>query len=247
MRDDEFYIGYESEMPPRMARRVRAVAAALLVLALVLSGALVLAQRRSSAALFEYGQTRTFEGRLLAGPYPALVMTSGSDTRYYWLVAPGKHGAAALVDGFDGAEVRLAGTLIRRDEDVMIQVDPGSITRRGTVRAEAEPLVSVGAVVVTGEIVDSKCHLGVMKPGEGPTHRDCAVRCLLGGVPPMLVPHGGEASPGRLTLVTRDGHPFAADALAGITGRPVTVRGELLERDAQRFVATSVDQIFKLP
>ena len=38
-----------------------------------------------------------------------------------------------------------------------------------------------------GEIVDSKCYLGVMNPGRSKVHRDCAARCLRGGIPPMLV------------------------------------------------------------
>jgi hypothetical protein len=29
-------------------------------------------------------------------------------------------------------------------------------------------------------------HLGVIKPGEGAPHRNCAVRCLSGAVPPMV-------------------------------------------------------------
>jgi hypothetical protein len=29
-------------------------------------------------------------------------------------------------------------------------------------------------MTLTGEIVDSKCYLGVMNPGQGKVHRDCA-------------------------------------------------------------------------
>jgi len=36
-----------------------------------------------------------------------------------------------------------------------------------------------------GEIVDSKC-LGVMTPGQLTTHRACAIRCISGGIPPVL-------------------------------------------------------------
>ena len=39
---------------------------------------------------------------------------------------------------------------------------------------------------VKGEIVDPKCFFGVMKPGEGKPHKDCAIRCILGGIPPVL-------------------------------------------------------------
>ena len=43
------------------------------------------------------------------------------------------------------------------------------------LRREVEVL---GPVELTGEIADSKCWLGVMNPGEGTVHRDCARRCL---------------------------------------------------------------------
>jgi len=37
-----------------------------------------------------------------------------------------------------------------------------------------------------GQIVDPKCYLGVMKPGEGKPHSDCAIRCIDGF--PLLLP-----------------------------------------------------------
>jgi hypothetical protein len=33
---------------------------------------------------------------------------------------------------------------------------------------------------------DSKCHSGVIDPGEGRTHRACAIRWFGGGIPPVL-------------------------------------------------------------
>jgi hypothetical protein len=246
---DEFYIGYEPQMPPRMAREVRRVAAAVLGVAVLVPVAFVVAQGRFASAVFEFGRTRALEGRLVASPYPALMTTDERGaTRVYWLVAPGKHGAAALVAGLDGAQVRVIGTLIQRDDDAMLQVERGGVEAAGG-GGERESIVptdsmtSLGAVVVTGEIVDGKCHLGVMKPGEGPTHRDCAVRCLLGGLPPMFVPRDAVAGVRRVPLVTLDGLAIAPETLSGLVGKPVEVRGTLLERGTQRFLAASPGDI----
>ena len=131
-------------------------------------------------------RTRTVEGRLVEFPYPALDV-DGPAPAFYWLVGPGKHGAAALVRGLDGRTVRLRGTLIEREGEKMLQLVPDEIETVGA-SSETKPSVPVRirTVRVAGELVDSKCHLGVMKPGEGPLHRDCAVRCLLGAVPPMI-------------------------------------------------------------
>ena len=48
--------------------------------------------------------------------------------------------------------------------------------------------VSVGVqTTLSGELVDTKCYFGVMRPGAGKVHRGCAARCLHGGVPPGLL------------------------------------------------------------
>jgi hypothetical protein len=236
---DEFYVGYEPEMPPRLAARMRLAARALIACALVLPTTLVLSQGRFVSAVFEFGETRAFEGTLVEYPYPALIVEDNAEPIAYWLVGRGKHGAANLVHGRDGQHVRLSGSLIQRETDAMIEVGPDAITSIDDERARASsPLHSLGPIVMQGEIVDSKCHLGVMKPGEGPAHRDCAVRCLLGSVPPMFVPHDRA---GRLSLVSQDGRPFVgAD---GWAGRAVAIRGELLQRGAQRFLAASPSAI----
>jgi len=239
--NDDFYIGYEALMPASLAGRIRVTAVALIVLALVVSGVLVFAQGRFATATFEYGRTRTFEGRLVAYPYPALLVAESTGaSRFYWLVGAGKHGAFGLVTGRDGQMVRVNGSLIERDHDRMIEVP----SREAIVSVESEtlplePLRSLGGIVIRGEIVDSKCHLGVMKPGEGATHRDCAVRCLLGRVTPMFAPTRQDARVGRLALVGPDGQPIT-ESLESIVGRPVEIRGELLGRGPLRFLATDV-------
>jgi hypothetical protein len=239
---DEFYVGYEPEMPPRLAMRIRLIARGLIACALLLPATIVLTQDRFADAVFEFGQTRVFDGYIVEHPYPALVVTSSSGgTTAYWLVGPGKHGAADLVRDRDGRYVQLSGSLIQRDMDSMIEVAADGIKEMDRVNAPSmEPWRSLGPVVIEGEIVDSKCHLGVMKPGEGPTHRDCAVRCLLGRVPPMFVPRDRRSE--RLSVISIDRRPFggSADMWAG---RAVSVRGELLQRGGQRFLATTPDGI----
>ncbi len=239
--NDEFYIGYEPEMPARMAERIRRAARGLVALALVLPAVLVSTEDRFAPGVFEYGRTRTFSGRIVEFPYPALISDDETDAnRTYWLVGPGKHGAEDLVRGRDGRRVQLSGSLIERGGDAMIEVATGSLVMTGGGAIASEPLRSLGVVVTEGEIVDSKCHLGVMKPGEGPTHRDCAVRCLLGRIPPMFVAHHG-ADVGRVALISDSGRPFADAGL--FAGRKVSVRGEVVQSGAQTFLAVSPHDI----
>ena len=44
----------------------------------------------------------------------------------------------------------------------------------------------IGEATLNGEIIDPKCYFGAMKPGFGKPHRDCAIRCISGGIPPVF-------------------------------------------------------------
>lgn len=234
---DEFYVGYETEMPPGLASHIVRVVRGLLAVALLMPGVLVFTQGRFGDGAFEFGRVRTFHGQVSEFPYPALQVTGASGTSsMYWLVGQGKHGAEDLVRGRDGQTVTLDGSLIQHDGDSMIEIVPGALTTEDATISATEPFRSRGIAVLEGEIVDSKCHLGVMKPGEGPTHRDCAVRCLLGWIPPMFVPNQ-QSRARRMPLVSDVGTPFVnAGAWAG---RRVAIRGEVLQRGAQTFLAVS--------
>jgi hypothetical protein len=242
---DEFYVGYSPQMPAAMARRVRVAAAMLMVLAVTVPALLISAQKRFATGRFEFGEAVTLEGRLVEFPYPALDVrsTAGPAKGFYWLVGPGKHGAAALVRGLDGRLVRVRGTRIERDGEAMLQIEAGGVERTSAdAGAAPAPTVRIRTVRIAGEIVDSKCHLGVMKPGEGPTHRDCAVRCLLGDVPPMLLVHGASDLPRRLALLDEQNRPFTADFVA-LAGRPITIAGTLVTQGARIFLSARASDI----
>jgi hypothetical protein len=70
----------------------------------------------------------------------------------------------------------------------MLEVIPESLHETTQAPAGITSVVTeLGPIRLLGEIVDSKCYLGVMNPGSGKVHRDCAARCISGGAPPALV------------------------------------------------------------
>ena len=85
---------------------------------------------------------------------------------------------------------------------------------------------SLGEIVLAGEIVDSKCFLGVMKPGAGAIHRSCAEVCLLGGIPAMLVAKASDDRKYGYILLRPDGSSASA-LTAGLAGGAVAISGEL--------------------
>jgi hypothetical protein len=81
-------------------------------------------------------------------------------------------------------------------------------------------------VTLRGEIIDPKCFLGAMRPGGGKTHKACAMLCISGGVPPMLVTRDAARNETFYLLVTEDGGA-ANERVLEFVGDPVEVSGRL--------------------
>lgn len=221
MRDPEFYVGYVAQVPPRLSLFLRGVVAALAVTGLAAAVILIAGQAPFADARFEYGHPRDYEGTLTAWPYPMLITPS----QRYLLVAPGKHGFSA--PGLDGRRIHLSGTLIRRGEDHMLEVEPESVRELAGAAPDKTPaLMDLGDVVLSGEIVDSKCFLGVMNPGQGKVHRDCAVRCISGGGPPAFLVRDAGGADRVLLLSGRDGRRLGREIL-DFVAEPLTISGRL--------------------
>lgn len=158
-----------------------------------------------------------------AQPYPAIAIAG--QRKPWLLVGPGKHGAGDLQQ-FDGREVRLKGERILRGDDRMIELLPGSLASTGSAGAKAVAM-ALGRVQLTGEVVDSKCYLGVMNPGNGKVHRDCAVRCISGGVPPAFLVRDADERSAAVLLAN-----WKRELLDHIA-EPVTIRGRLVRSSGQ--------------
>jgi len=212
----EFYVGY-LPVPPGLRRFARRIAVALAAVAAGVAAMLVAGQGPFAASTLEYGVALDFEGVLLMTPYPALLAPGGTP---WLLVAPGKHGFTAPA-GLAGHRVRLRGERVYRGPDRMIEVTGGAMADGGPADVPVER--DLGRVELTGEIVDSKCYFGVMNPGNGKVHRDCAVRCLSGGVPPALLVRdaAGRAKTVIIANWRREMLEHAAE--------PVTLCGRLTE------------------
>ncbi len=97
--------------------------------------------------------------------------------------------------------------------------------------------VRLGPARLRGEIVDLKCYLGVMKPGDLKSHKACAIRCLSGGTPAGLVVRATDGDAAVLWLVGRDGHPLGRELL-DVVAEPVEVTGDLLRLDGRELLVT---------
>lgn len=193
---DPFFIGWE-KMPRRYVRFLAPVAGALVV-AVAVSGIVLAWGQRSPGPGTWDDRTTTFTGIVYAEPYAMIRVPGepGASPRTILLVNEGKFGAKERVRPHDGKPVRISGTLLSRDGWRMVELADGDAGLRAAELPQVEqtalrlpPAKLLGSVTLRGEIVDSKCYLGAMKPGAGRTHKGCAVLCLKGGVPPVFVSH----------------------------------------------------------
>jgi hypothetical protein len=149
----------------------------------------------------------------------------------YHLVKPFKFGLdVGTARRFDGQPVTLKGTLIYRGDQTMIEVVEGSIQPRSASTPQpfnpSTSPVSLGRQTLVGEIVDSKCYLGVMNPGQLTTHRACAIRCISGGIPPVLLVRRTNGPALYFLLVSPDDKPVNQQVL-DLVAEPVEITGEV--------------------
>lgn len=234
--NDDFYMGYLDETPSNLARWTRRLVWVLGVLVALLAALLAARQTPAEPGSFEFGIQRTFEGVLHENPLPRLrsVSSDGSTTNYL-LVGAGKFGLPAFARGHDGQRVRFKGSLIQKGDNVMVELnDQESFMALGPAATDAAPELDVGGEIsLTGELVDTKCYFGVMRPATGKVHRACAVRCLSGGVPPGLLVRQGSEVAVVVLLSGPNGRPLSyevewAARRVRATGKLRTQAGQLL-------------------
>jgi hypothetical protein len=218
---DGFYVGYLPVPPAHRRFLVRAIP---IIAAVMILGALLIAfgQRSPGNGVFE-SSVSSVTGTLIIRPYPMLIEQETGGV--VLLVEQGKHGGRDSLAEHAATTVTCTGLLLRRDGRRMLELLPGAdgVTATG-VTATAVAMTPQGAPVeLSGEILDSKCALGAMKPGDGKAHKACATLCVRGGIPPMF--RWDEGGIARYALiVTAEGGPANSPVLPFI-GEPVTLTG----------------------
>ncbi|GAB2584015.1 hypothetical protein [Spirosoma areae] len=245
--ETDFYIGWQAEAPAPFRKAVRLAVIALAVVVPIMAGLLVWQQRGFSGAVFEYGQLTTLEGELIRAPMPflrVLVKQPAGNAPLFeriLLIGFNKRGADSTLNQWEakrgslaGKTLTVRGTLIYHDGKAALELTEEAdalVNVSAPVQKQftAKP-VELGMVTLVGEITDPKCMLGVMKPGEGRPHRSCAVRCMAGGIPPLLSVRNSGNRANYYLLVGPQGEPLNASILTDV-GRPVRLSGRLKQAD----------------
>lgn len=250
---EDFYIGYLPKMPESMAKVIKTFVVLVFATVSLLGIIFLIGQKPFAKSFFEFGSVKTFEGTIQSQPIPFLlveksVKNNGLPTfERIPLVSEGKFGADEMIKGIGGMHVKLKGTKIYRDDLQMIEVVRGSVEKTSqtpqnfTVKTE-----NLGKFTLKGEIVDSKCYLGVMNPGESKPHRDCAVNCLRGGIPALFVVKDSIGNISELWLLSEKGLSTNKQILEYVA-EPIEMTGEVKRTGNQLFIYSNPATFKRLP
>ncbi|MEM7369944.1 MAG: hypothetical protein AAF587_15165 [Bacteroidota bacterium] len=253
---DEFFVGYTEDMPPTFRKNVSRFVWIVGIALPVIGALVVLSQRGFSTGTYELGSLTKLQGVVFMDPVPSMRILGTPDaqgvipSQTVLLMSFGKFGAEKDLEaiaervktqhgkGLSEVLLTLEGTLDYRDGKTMFELskneaslldiqamipndDPNHVTPK---------LHSKGEVSLTGEIVDSKCYFGTMKPGEGKPHRSCAIRCISGGIPPILMVTNEVGQKEAYLLRGPKGEAIGKEVL-DVVADPVEVSGILLGFD----------------
>ncbi|MEM9478262.1 MAG: hypothetical protein AAGA58_01230 [Verrucomicrobiota bacterium] len=240
--EEEFFIGWQGKAPEKTGRDLRVLVVGGLLAALGLAVAIPLWQKTvPKDAAWDY-EIKEFTGVLLKEPAPVLV---GDEGAVWFLVNEFKFGFdAEVAEEFHLKRVSLEGSLISRDGQVMIEAFPQTVKDIGGADGTnplGEPKL-LGEISLQGEIVDSKCYLGVMTPGNLKPHRACAINCISGGIPPVLVVRDQEGVASYFLLVGAKGEAINQEVLP-LVAEPVEMRGRLWELGPLKILRTNPSTI----
>lgn len=256
MNNSEFYIGWMAKAPKLIAKHVKIVLLILFPVALIIGYLLATHQKKFSTANFEFGKMTELTGIYYNKPVPLLkVYDKNREPITIPLVGYGKHGAeTAIMEvekekkvSLNGKELTLKGTLIYGDGKTILQIDKNNkpVVNIGSGSTYSVIEKDLGTHTIRGEIIDPKCYFGVMKPGEGKVHRDCAIRCILGGIPPVLHVQNEKGESNYYLIVGPNGEKMN-EAVQDVVAEPVSIEAKIVQQDDWIILYTDKEHIKRI-
>ena len=242
MPDSPLYVGY-LPVPPRHARFLRVFIPVALWGLVVINGAILLAMREPGAATWNTNSAVTLTGRIRDDGAPVLITDAGETVL---IVRDSKLGAFGGPPREGPAEI--SGFILERDGRRMIEI----------TRAESDRLASrlvdeqsprafprTSPVTIRGEILDAKCFLGAMKPGDGKAHKACATLCIRGGIPAAMRIRRADGAETLALIVGPGFAPFPA-SLEPFIADPIEIDGAMFRIGDMDAIAVDPDSVRRI-
>ncbi|MEO0600490.1 MAG: hypothetical protein AAF211_03585 [Myxococcota bacterium] len=228
-RDDDFFIGWAG--PSRRSLAFLVVVSVGLI-GLFAGAAATVTQLQSSPGASER-KTSEYVGIFHTEPYPHLVVPTEDGAATVLMSSGNKAGIQGSFLGKQDQVVKAKGFGMNRDGRRFLELWGGlqdaELPDDQLATVQAAEWEDLGPIELSGEIVDSKCYYGRMRPGSGKAHRACAQLCVRGGVPPVLVTHAPDGKRSHVLVVGPDRSDVHEEILDWIA-EPVEVAGKLWRR-----------------
>ncbi|NRA29840.1 MAG: hypothetical protein HRU11_06205 [Parvularculaceae bacterium] len=239
----DFFIGWAAKAPSADRRFFLASGVGLLAATGGMAYGLASHQQPVGPGTWDMADVREWRGTIISSPYPMLrTRDENGNVTTALLACMGKCAVKLRIDAMGERTVIVRGSPIRRGQHLMIATqDDGSwIELAGDTQAGDEELVwptveRLGAVDLSGVILDTKCWFGAMRPGEGKVHKACASLCIRGGLPPGFYVKSLRDQRQLMILTDANGGPVSMDILPFVAD-PVQVVGEAVRQGTLVFV-----------
>ena len=190
----DFYIGYLPNAPDSLKGWLLRTVVIIMIVGFGFLVIFLLNYEKAINSTFEYGLYKEFKGTIYRDPVPVLKISTENSSKNLVLVNFGKSGVDNILDDLEESltgslseyETTIRGSLIYYNGTTLLELSDEENSIIATTKSTSKNdrrRTELGEVKLAGELVDSKCFFGVMKPGFGKVHRSCATRCIAGGIP----------------------------------------------------------------
>jgi len=242
---DELYVGWSGEAPKGYSNAAKKFLLVGLFLMLLVGVLFVTNQSRYIDSKYEYGVLQEVSGYLVQNPVWGLRVEKDGEINTIPIVGFGKMGPESTLTQMmethqlsEGTMVTLRGMLTHYQGKSLMELTEGehSLVNVGEQVMLDRNITREGVKTLEGEIVDPKCFFGVMNPAFKAVHRSCAIRCILGGMPPLLAIRENGAFVDYYFLHGKEMESISKELLPFV-GVPIKVSGQVASYDDWKSMA----------
>lgn len=249
--NDDFYIGWSGEAPKGYAAKGRLFFFGGLFAILMVAVLFVTNQEKYIDSVYEYGILQEVSGYLVKNPVWGIRVEENEAINTIPIVGFGKMGPGPTLtkmmethDLEEGTMVTLRGMLTHYQGKYLMELTEGanSLVSSGKQVMLERKIEMKGSRELEGEIVDPKCFFGVMNPAFKAVHRSCAIRCISGGMPPLLAIRENGAFVDYYFVHGKEMKSLANELLPYV-GVPVKLTGQVATYDDWKSIVVDPDDV----
>ncbi len=184
---------------------------------------------------WDMGAQVSLSGFVAAAPYAHIRLLENGRVRTVLLGCETKCGARERLDeiAFSTGSAQVRGSMLERDGYRMLATASSAdwITPdAGIIEPPAPQEEDLGEARLAGEILDTKCWFGAMRPNEGLSHKACATLCIASGVPPYFGVRDRQGRERALMITDPEGRALIQPILEYVA-EPIEAVGRIVRID----------------